>query len=88
MKQYKARIEIPNAINFHAIEAWMQADNIIEAGKLVMEYFGCLGITTDHVTKLNEMENHAQDNPDASPDGSKPRAYEHIHGPGEYPAGQ
>jgi hypothetical protein len=56
MKQFKVRIEFENGENFHAVEAWLQAENIIDAGNVVMNYFGSLGIDTSDVKKLIEID--------------------------------
>jgi hypothetical protein len=54
-KQFKARIEFKAGITFHAIEVWMQADSIIDAGAELLTYFGALGITASDVVKLVEI---------------------------------
>lgn len=56
IKQFKVRIEFKNPHTFHAIEAWLEAPNIIKAGELVMTYFGALGIDAANVTRLIEMD--------------------------------
>jgi hypothetical protein len=55
VKQFKARIENP-ALNWHAIEVYLQAENILDAGREMMEVLAPLGITTDKVTKLIEID--------------------------------
>jgi hypothetical protein len=53
--QFKARMEKPIE-GFHAIEVWFEADNIIDAGRVVMDKFGALGIEPGSVTVLVEQK--------------------------------
>lgn len=55
MKQFKARVEKPTE-NWHAIEIYFESENIIDAGVDIMNRLGPLGIDTDNVTKLIEIE--------------------------------
>ncbi len=55
MRQFKARVEKPT-LSWHAIEIWLEAENIIEAGEDVMRQLMPLGISTDNVTKLIEID--------------------------------
>lgn len=61
MKQFKARIEFKNAENIHAIEVWMQADGIIQAGGILLNYFQPLAVGGHNVTKLIEMQDNRPD---------------------------
>jgi hypothetical protein len=56
IKHFKVRIEFKNPHTFHAIEAWLQADNIISASELVMTYFGALGVDPGDVKQLIEID--------------------------------
>lgn len=56
-KHFKARIEFP-AGNFYAIEVYMRADNIIEAGSLLINCFGPLGIEPKNVVRLSETNDY------------------------------
>lgn len=54
-KQYKARIEKPFQ-GAHSVEIYFEASNIIQAGNMIMDWFGELGVTADQITKLIEVE--------------------------------
>lgn len=56
MKQYKARLEFQGKPNFHAIEVWMEADNIIQASEILINYFQPLSVDSSDVVKLIETE--------------------------------
>lgn len=60
MSQFKARVVAP-ARNWHAMEIWLEADNIIDAGKDILETLMPLGITSDSVTRLIEVEYQSGD---------------------------
>lgn len=55
MKQFKARIITPSR-GWHAMEVWLEADNIIDAGKDVMHTLSALGVLPEQVVKLIEIE--------------------------------
>lgn len=56
-KQFKCRVERP-AGDWHAMEIWLQARNIVDAARDVMDVLSPLGITTDQISKLIELESH------------------------------
>lgn len=55
MKHFMARVKNPSR-NWHAIEIWLDAENIIDAGQDVMSTLAALGISTDDVTRLVEID--------------------------------
>lgn len=54
MRQFKARVERPVG-NWHAMEIWLEANNIVDAGQNVMDILSPLGVISDNVTKLVEV---------------------------------
>lgn len=78
MPQYKARIE-PAVSNWHAIEIWLQAPNILSAGQEILELMGPLAIDMSHVTKLIELSekeiNNVAQSQHSEPSRRRPRGY-------------
>jgi len=54
MATYKARIERPSK-DWHAMEIWLDADNIIDAANDIMNVLSPLGVCSDQVSKLVEV---------------------------------
>ena len=54
-KHFKARVEKPWH-NCHAIELWLEGDNIITVGNELVEILSTLGVEESQVTKLIEIE--------------------------------
>lgn len=54
MRQFRARIENPT-VNIHAIELYMQAESILDAGQEIMDRFGVLGIDNINVRQLIDI---------------------------------
>jgi hypothetical protein len=54
-KQFKARIE-GNRSDWHAMEIWLEAENIMEAGHELLSTLGAMGVFEEHIVKLIEID--------------------------------
>jgi len=56
VKRFKARIEMTLYEQAWAIEVWFPACNIIDAGEVLLDRFGVIGVDADNVVKLIELD--------------------------------
>jgi hypothetical protein len=54
-KQFKARIE-GNHPDWHAMEIWVEAENIMTAGNDLLRILGPIGVFEENIIKLIEID--------------------------------
>jgi hypothetical protein len=55
MRIFKARVENPMA-NVFAMEIYFKAPNIVEAGKYLVDSLGSIGVFSENVVRLVEVD--------------------------------